>query len=149
MKFKVDVTNLEAGHIIDQADCEQIIGFERAKRMYEYGFELMQLAEYVQSQLWKIGKQLTVVSHKGSIRVLTHVEASEYNASRFDNAIKKMRKCHKRLVAVNTNGFDRDSKNNHSMSLVKTSRILTAIKSTRTEVTIEPHVAIVPKMALS
>jgi len=149
MKFKVDVSGLEAGDIIEQPICETIIGFDRSTKMYEFNFELMQLAEYVQSQLWKIGKQLTVVSHKGSIRVLTHAEASEYNASRFDNAIKKMRKCHKRLVAVNTGGFDQESKNAHSSSLVKTSRILTAIKSTRTEVVMEPHVSIVPKMSLS
>lgn len=149
MKFKVDVSSLEAGDSIEQAQCEEIIGFNRTGKMYEFSFELMQLAEYVQSQLWKIGKELTVVSHKGSVRVLTHEEASEYNASRFDNAIKKMRKCHKRLVAVNTNGFDAETKNNHCVSIIKTSRILTAIKGTRTEITIEPHVASMPRMMIS
>jgi hypothetical protein len=145
MKFNIDVSNLQAGDIIEQENCEQIIGFQRAKKMYEFGFELMQLAEYVQANLWKIGKPLTVVSHKGSIRVLTHVEASEYNASRFDNAITKMRKCHKRLVAVDTNGFDAEAKGNHSLSIIKTSRVLTAIKSSRTEVVVAPHVSVVPR----
>jgi hypothetical protein len=148
MKFDVSVSRLEAGDTIDQLQCEKIIGFERASKISEFNFELMQLSDQIQTQLWKIDKRLTVVCHKGSIRVLTHVEASHYNASRFDNAIKKMRKCHRRLSAVNTNGFDRETKTNHIESIVKTSRILTAIKNTRSEVTIVPHISIIPKRKL-
>ena len=121
------------------------IGFARNADKYEYQFALMQLVEHIQRLLWKDQKQYTVVSENGSIRVLTHEEASKYNAARFDGAISKMRRCHKRLTAVDCGQFDAETKDNHTKSILKSSRILTAIKTTRAQVEVKEHVSIIPK----
>jgi hypothetical protein len=145
MKFEIDVSNLTAGDLVEQSECERVIGFTRASDKYEYSFALMQLVEYVQKLLWKDGKQYTVVSDNGSMRVLTHEEASKYNAARFDGAIQKMRRCHRRLTAVDCGKFNEEARENHTKSILKSSRILTAIKTTRADVELVPHASIVPK----
>ena len=145
MKFNIDVSNLSCGDVVEQSQCEQIIGFTRNEDMYGFQFAVMQLSEHVQRLLWAGGKQFTVVTENGSIRVLTHEEASKYNAARFDGAIAKMRRCHKRLTAVDCGEFDSETKTNHMKSILKSSRILTAIKSTRASVEVKEHVSIVPK----
>ena len=145
MKFNIDVSNLSCGDVVEQSQCEQIIGFTRNEDMYGFQFAVMQLSEHVQRLLWADGKQFTVVTENGSIRVLTHEEASKYNAARFDGAIAKMRRCHKRLTAVDCGEFDSETKTNHMKSILKSSRILTAIKSTRATVEVKEHVSIVPK----
>ena len=145
MKFDIDVSSLSCGDVVEQSQCEKIIGFARNEDMYGFQFAVMQLSEHVQRLLWAGGKQFTVVTENGSIRVLTHEEASKYNAARFDGAIAKMRRCHKRLTAVDCGEFNSETKTNHMKSILKSSRILTAIKSTRATVEVKEHVSIVPK----
>jgi len=146
MKFSIDVSGLTAGDVIEQPQCEQVIGFARNENKYEYQFALMQLVDYVMKLLWKDGRKLTVVSDGGSVKVLTHQEASEYNAARFEGANAKMRRCHQRLLAVDCGSFDVDALHYHNQSIIKTSSILSAIKSTRATIRVEPYKSNEPKM---
>lgn len=145
IEYSIDIDAIEAGYVFDRATCELLIGFPRDSNRYEWQFELMKRCDQIQKELWDAGKHLTVVTTKSEIHVLTHEQASEYNATRFDNAIKKMRRCYKRLLAVNTGTFTDNMLQSHEKSIVKQSRILQAIKSNRAEITVKPHDSGLPK----
>jgi hypothetical protein len=110
MEYEIDVTDVEAGTTVDQSECERILGIKRKGNEYNYQFALMQLAEFIQRSLWKIGKQFTVTTSAGQVNILTHEEASKYNESRFDLAISKMRRCNRRLNAVDIGSLSKDSR---------------------------------------
>jgi hypothetical protein len=99
----------------------------------------MQLAEFIQRSLWKIGKQFTVTTSAGQVNILTHEEASKYNESRFDLAISKMRRCNRRLNAVDIGSLSKDSRDEHGRAIIRQSRILSMLKTTNKD--IEPEVA--------
>lgn len=143
--MKIDLTNVEPGHVFSMAQCEEAIGFPRDRDRYQWNFMLMQLCEQVQKQLWNSGKHFTVVTSKSEIRVLTHAEASEYNANMFDNAIKKMRRTNRKLMAVDTTGFSENALVSHEKAIVKQSRILAMMKPSRATLQMVAHNDGLPK----
>ena len=145
MKFDVDVSHLVAGDTIEQSSCEEIIGFPRRTDMYRYQFLVMQLAEHIRRLLWKEGNRWTVITEDGAIRVLTHEEASKYNASRFDNAIQKMRRCNRRLVAVDTGKLSFEARYEHTEQIVRQSRILQGLKGSAKDLDPIPAKVVMPK----
>lgn len=143
--IEIDLSNVEAGHVFSLAECELLIGFQRDKDRYQWQFELLKLSDQIQNELWNSGKPLTVVTSKSEILVLTHAEASEYNASQFDNAIKKMRRAYKRLMAVDTFGFVDSQLHSHEKAIIKQSRILSMIKNTKADLQVVAHDSGLPK----
>jgi hypothetical protein len=139
MEYEIDVTDVEAGTTVDQSECERILGIKRKGNEYNYQFALMQLAEFIQRSLWKIGKQFTVTTSAGQVNILTHEEASKYNESRFDLAISKMRRCNRRLNAVDIGSLSKDSRDEHGRAIIRQSRILSMLKTTNKD--LDPEVA--------
>jgi len=146
MKFNIDVSHVEAGDVIEKSVCEQVIGFPMEQDQYQFNFQLMQLADYVGKLLWKDGKKLTVVSRGGEVVVLTHEQASKYNDSRFELAAKKMRRCNKRLLAVNVSELPKEARESHTMSIIKQSRILQGLSQARKDLRVNATVRSVPKI---
>ena len=138
MEYEIDVTNVEAGTTVDQSECERILKISRKGNEYEYQFALMQLAEFVQKSLWKIGKQFTVTTSSGAVNILTHEEASKYNESRVDLAIAKMRRCNRRLNAVEIGALSKEARNDHGRAIIRQSRILSMLKTANRD--LEPEV---------
>lgn len=139
MEYEIDVTEVEAGTTVDQSECERILKISRKGNEYEYQFALMQLAEFIQKSLWKIGKQFTVTTSSGAVNILTHEEASKYNESRFDLAIAKMRRCNRRLNAVEIGELSKEARNDHGRAIIRQSRILSMLKTANKD--LEPEVA--------
>ena len=137
MEFDIDVDKVEAGTTVEQAECEKIIGVKRKGNEYAYQFALMQLGEFIQRSLWKIGKQFTVTTSSGQVNILTHEEASKYNESRFDLAISKMRRCNRRLNAVNVGELSKESRDEHVRAIIRQSRILSMLKTVKRD--LEPE----------
>ena len=138
MKFNIEVDHIEAGDVIEQSECESVIGIKRDADQYQFQFALMQLGEFISSSLWKIGKQFTVKTENGSVVVLTHEQASKYNASRFQNAIGKMRRCHRKNAAVNLGEIPEESRQDHVNILAKQGAILTGIRSSKAVLDVKP-----------
>jgi hypothetical protein len=145
--MEIDLSPVEAGHVFPMSQCELLIGFARDKDRYQWQFELLKLSDQIQKELWSSGKPLTVVTSKSEILVLTHAEASEYNAAQFDNAIKKMRRAYRRLMAVETVGFADSQLQSHEKAIVKQSRILSMIKNTKANLQVVAHDSGLPKRA--
>ena len=138
MEYEIDVTEVEAGTTVDQSECERILKMNRKGNEYEYQFALMQLAEFIQKSLWKIGKQFTVTTSAGAVNILTHEQASKYNESRFNLAISKMRRCNRRLNAVDVGSLSKESRNDHGNAIIRQSRILSMMKNVNKDIEPEP-----------
>lgn len=137
MEFDIDVEKVEAGTMVEQTECEKIIGMKRNGNEYAYQFALMQLGEFIQRSLWRIGKQFTVTTSSGQVNILSHEEASKYNESRFDLAISKMRRCNRKLNAVDVGALSKESRDEHGRAIIRQSRILSMLKTANKDLTPE------------
>ena len=137
MKYEIDVQYVEPGTVIEQSQCEEILGIKRDGNEYNYQFALMQLGEFIQKSLWKLGKEYTVTTSSGQVNVLTHEQASKYNESRFDLAIGKMRKCNRRLNAVDVGELSKETREEHGKAIIRQSRILSMLKTASRDLTPE------------
>jgi len=137
MKYEIDVQYVEPGTTIEQSQCEEILDIKRDGNEYNYQFALMQLGEFVQKSLWAIGKEYTVTTSSGQVNVLTHEQASKYNESRFDLAIAKMRRCNRRLNAVDVGELTKDARDDHGKAIIRQSRILSMLKTASRDLTHE------------
>lgn len=138
MKFEIEIDQLQPGSVIDQTECERVIGYARSKDKYEWQFALMQLAEHVNKLLWRAGKHWTVTTSNGEIVVLTHEEASKHNAARFRGGIAKMRRSFKRLNAVDVRQIGKAVRHEHDEEISRQSRILQGMRLSVRDVTPEP-----------
>ena len=138
MEYDIDVTNVEAGTTVDQSQCEKILDMKRKGNEYDYQFALMQLSDFIQRSLWKIGKQFTVATSAGQVNILTHEQASKYNESRFDLAIAKMRRCNRRLNAVDVGELSKEARDDHGKAIIRQSRILSMMKTANRDLSPEP-----------
>ena len=147
MRFDVDISGLEPGSAVSQAVCEKAIGFARESDKYGFQFALLQLADHVQRLLWKADCRWTVTTRDGEILILTHEQASKYNAARFNGAMDKMRRCHKRLCAVDIASLSDELRGSHDEAIARQSRILQGIKGTRAVLELTPTKRTVPLVA--
>ena len=143
MKFNYDVSGLDLGSEISAVECEQLFGCKVTEAAYQ--LKLMQLAQEIMAALWKEGREYTVHTEQGAVKILTHEQATIYNARRFHGTIDTMRRCHTRLLAVDTSSFDDELRERHTKSIVRTSRILGAIQSSRAELRMKAHESNLPK----
>jgi hypothetical protein len=138
--FDINLETIELGSVLEMETCEKLFGYLRKDDPVKYQFDLMRLADYIYRESVRRGRVFTIICDKSDIRVLTHQQASDYNQQHYQNAIKKMRKCHRRLVAVNTAELDAEKVQNHDKSIIRQSRILQMIKAEgRGEITAEPR----------
>lgn len=132
--YEIDIESIEPGSVLSQSDCDQLFGFSFETNPSDWQLKLVQLSDYVERELHKANRVLTVVCQGHTVRVLTHEEASVYNQKHFDNAIKKMRKCNRRKMAVDVTGFSGDQRKSHDSGLLRQSRILQAVKQSSKDV---------------
>lgn len=144
--FDIEVDNIEPGTVIEQSTAEKIVAVRKTENPMEFQFRLMQLSSEIERMLWRIGKQYTVRISGGDIQVLTHEEASRYNAARFENAIEKLKKCNRRLAAVDVRELSKEAREDHGRSIIKTSHILAMVTTARRDLTLGTASASVPKM---
>jgi hypothetical protein len=131
MIFDFEVEQIEPGTTVEQSTIEAVLGMKRQGNEYAYQFALMQFGEFVQRSLWRMGKHYTVRTSGGEVQVLTHEEASKYNDSRFDLAIEKMRRCNRRLIAVDVAELSAEARADHGAAMVRQSRILGLVKGVK------------------
>jgi len=137
MTYEIDIEAIEPGQTITQADCEAVIGYRRNGREYEYQFALMQLGKFIERSLWNSGKQWTVRTTGGEVQILTHEEASRYNESRFDLAIDKMKRCNRRLSAVDVGRLTPEARSDHGAAIIRQSRVLQLVGTVKRDIGLE------------
>lgn len=146
MRFELQVDEIKPGDVIEQSQCEVLIGFSRSSDKYAFQFQLMRLADFIATSLRKIGREYTVTTREGSVCILTHEQASRYNVSKFAAGLRKSRRSFRRLLAVDTSALTVEAKTEHGENLVKQSRVLQAISSRSKDLDLIPVVRTTPKM---
>lgn len=136
--FDVDIDSIETGSVLGVSECEKLFGYTRQSDPVRYQFDLMRLSDWIGKELFKRDRLLTVTCDGSDIRVLTHEQASDYNQKHFDNAIKRMRKCSKRLAAVDIRELTAERVKTHDRAIVRQSKILQMIRNVRGNISPEP-----------
>ena len=129
----IDAAAISPGDVIEIPEVERLIGINRADDPLGYQLGLLQLQGVVSSLLRRLGKVYTVTCDDKQINVLTHQEASIYNARRFEKAVASMRRCHRRLTAVDVGQLSQVEREGHDKSIVRQSRVLLGMRLTRGE----------------
>lgn len=124
--IEYDVTDLQQGDCIDVNECERLL--EISNQHKDYAMAVMTLAKQIEYNLWRTGRQFTVCTTGGSIRVLTNAEAIEYNEATFEAGKRKMRLANRRSIAIDTSGLTDALRVQHSDNLAKQGRILSAMR---------------------
>ena len=121
-----------------------MVGVTKQQDGLEFQFRLMQLADYIGKLLWKEGKKYTVCTRGSEVHVLTHEQASKYNDSRFNGAVAKMRKCNRRLIAVDVSKLSPEMRQQHDETIARQSRMIQALKGGKAKLEVKPVVRNVP-----
>lgn len=129
----IEVSELCPGSCIDQEECERLIGFTRLSDPLKWQLALLNLRNEVLRLLEQDGKIYTITCSDAQLNILTHKQASEYNARKFETCIDGMRRANKRLSAVDVAVLSKEDRDQHDKSMMNQSRMLLAIKSNRRE----------------
>lgn len=146
MKFDIDIENAKPGSRIEQETCEKILNVKRAEDAYGYQFALLQLCGFIQNQLWRTGKRYTVTACEGAIQVLTDEQATDYNSNHFELAVKKLRRCHRRLQAVDLSNLSDEHKKSHQAATIRQSRIVSMLRSVPKKIDLQATVPTKPTL---
>ncbi len=130
-------SHLNPGDVITQAECEKILGFKRADDIDEFNLKIMGLAASVRRDLDKAGKNLTVRNLNHGVAVLTHQDAEQFNARRFNSGLHQARSAHHRQLGVRTE-LAPEAQRQHDIRVTKQAAILAAVNKARREVPLTP-----------
>jgi hypothetical protein len=121
-RFPFDYDLLVKGTNIPADECEHVLGISRDSA--KYSLAMMNLIEVVQKELTAREMNVTVVSQKCGIRVLTDEEASTYNAQQCHIALARQIRAFGRLRQVDSSEFDDTNKMQHDRHLLVIGRTI-------------------------
>lgn len=124
----IELKSLKPGVSITQRECEILLRPTGFRNEHEYHFQLMILCKEVERLLKQSGAIYTIRAIKGSLCVLTDSEASKFNASSFQLAQSKMRRSHRRLMAVQTSRLTADEQALHEQNISRQAIILSSMR---------------------
>jgi hypothetical protein len=142
-RFPIDYDALNKGDTIPADRCEQILGIKQS--VPRYALALLGLKERVEDELHERGKNWTLRTEKGALRVLTDAEASTYNhheSRRHRHALKR------RFAlgsAVDMANLTDDQRKEHERTLYTDGRYVQAMEDTRKQLRSEAHQRATPK----
>lgn len=123
-----EASELVPGFEISREACEQLIGL-RYEHDMRYGLELVKLASHIDRLIRDDGRLCTIRTQGGGVQVLTDSAAARYNVDRFENAIDLMKRCKKRLDAVNVSRLDPDELRAYDRNRNHQGRTLAAVRA--------------------
>lgn len=126
MKFKIDISDLQRGDVIETATCEGLIG--ESFGTLEFAKRQLYLCKQIEAELWKIGRQITCIIRGGEIRLLTDIESSEYNQGLYESGKRKIRLAHRRALAVDMSKLSDDKRKNHLEAVCKMASVISGFR---------------------
>jgi len=144
-KHPIDYETLCKGDILSVEQIEKITGIS-PKQENKFNLARLQLINQIDCELQRLGIQYTVAQVKGSIKILTDEEASEYNDKGRQSALVKLYKHHTKLSSVDTSEFDDKTKKNHERRIYLSSKFIQACNNVRKEIKAAPYKRNTPLM---
>lgn len=127
-KDPIDFDSIEKGSVISRYELVKILG---KCEDYEFQYRLVGFSEYVRKELWNRGKHFTVRIKDFTIEILSDEEASDYNTDHFSKGLKKLRKAHRQILAVDSSEFASEQRQRHDRAIVVQAAILSGIRESR------------------
>lgn len=128
----IDFSELEKGSYLSPKECEEALGEKRGSKKYQLG--LMNLSSeiyrYFQTHFAEV---VTTCVHKDGVKVLTDVEASEYNIRGREKALRSLGQSCFRMSAVDLSNLTEDQKKTHLFELSQTAHYMSAVNKARKE----------------
>lgn len=140
----MDFETLSKGDSLSPSELEAILHVSEGSK--EYAFKVMALQQQITEAFRQSGQRVTVAMVKGSLRVLTDPEASEYNAKRFRKSLRTVAETHERMCAVDVGQLSREERDEHERQVFRQGHILTAITQARKELGVKPVQRTTPRI---
>lgn len=137
VRWPLDFDALEKGHVIDSAKLSQITKCERGTAAY--ALCTLQVKQEIEKKLAQRDYPVTCKVEKDSIRILTDVEASEYNEIQGEHAVRKAYRALRRQMNVDARNLTEEQQKEHSRRLLHQGMTVSAIRETRRTLRLTAH----------
>lgn len=127
-KWPVDFEAIKKGDIITEAQCRAALSPKDDK---DFQLKLLSLKDEIERRHADLGTVLTIKVTRNSLHVLTDPEASEYNESRQQHALRHFVKSHRRLIGVEISNLSPEQAGEHDRRIAHSSNYMSAIKDAR------------------
>lgn len=124
-RYPIDFDALKKGDVISVEALIRITGLKPNEDGYPWA--VMQLRSRIEEELEVRGYPVTLAQIKGDLHILEDAEASSYNWSTHNKAIRGLYKSYRRNRSVDISALDEDQKRQHSKRLSNQSVYVQAI----------------------
>lgn len=141
-EYPIETAQLRKGDVIGVAEIERAFGVKNGTD--RYNLALLRIGAYVTQRFVDRGEVVTVICDRGTLRILTDPEASEYNAERFWAQVRGAGRAHVRQLGVDRSRLDEHERTVHDRSLVTQGAVLSAIGKAQRELEVGPTARVTP-----
>ncbi len=127
-KWPLDFESISKGDVIAEVQCRAVL---KPKDDKDFQLKLLALKEQIERKHADAGVVLTIKITRNSLHVLTDAEASEYNETRQQHALRHFVKSHRRLLGVEIVNLSPEQAGEHDRRVAHSATYMTAIKSAR------------------
>lgn len=125
------VTMLKKGDVLERADVLKIMGMELDELHFGMLPPEVQLAGMIEKELHALGRHWTVKAFKGSVLILTDLQAFEHNKKRHRSGVKKFKRAIDGMAGVDISRFTSQERHEFDLASRKLSAQYIALKSAR------------------
>jgi hypothetical protein len=141
-RYPFDLDKLNKGDLIPVNQIEKIVGVRRNTE--SYALKLMAVQQRLSRDLRNAGRNITVVTHKKGIKLLTDAEASQYNHLKVHQHRRAMLRGHYRNMEVDVAQLSEEQKSQHDRYIEVDGRFVQAVQQVSAQLKLEPYVRTTP-----
>jgi hypothetical protein len=130
-RFPFDYDALGKGDVITVERLQDLTGLTYGTTAFS--LQVLRYQKVIEDELLARGRAVTVCSEKGSLRILTDAEASEYGAKLFASRFRQMMTAHRGCLRVDVTNLDDEQKAAHGRTLLTQGAMLAAARTAKRE----------------
>jgi len=133
--YPMDFNTLDYGSTIPNEVVEEFFGVPADDDSFR--FKQIKFIYMVDMALRSRGMVATICVRNGTIKVLTHEEAAEYNRKRFNCHVSGMARVHEKNMHVAATELSKETRDVHTKTVMFQSKALQAVLRTKSEFQLE------------
>lgn len=119
--------DMHKGYVMPVHEVEEVVGHPQDSRAF--GLGVMGLVATIDRELALRGENVTVVTIKSAVHILTDPEAADHNARQAELKRTAWARKIRKLAQVDASNLDEDHRERHRQTLVFESRLLQAVRA--------------------
>lgn len=135
VRWPMDFDALSKGDVIDSEHLQRVTRCEAGTSAYQ--LKLLAVKNEIERRLAQRDYPVTCKIEKNAIRILSDLEASEYNEGQGELAVRKAYRSLRRLANVDPRNMTEQQQKEHSRRLIAMGATCAAIRETRRNLRIE------------